>query len=180
MKEGQAWKTDEQFTKESTDDERWLDTMVHVLHFDRAEGERDLLWYHFTAHPVCFQDDQAGPDWPGMVEDLIRQRLNLAPSFLQGHCGDVNAGDAAHWIGSIENTAEPVAAAIAQALNNTRPVAVDALQVQTQRFPLPLDMDLFRQVARGVPQRPVEMHQLGTGWMPGSPRTGTRLPSSAT
>jgi neutral ceramidase len=145
MKEGQTWKTDEQFTKDSTDDDRWLDTMVRVLHFDRGEGKRDLLWYHFTAHPVCFQDEQAGPDWPGMVEDLIRQRLNLAPSYLQGHCGDVNAGDATHWIGSIENTAEPVAAAIAQALRSARPVPVDQLRLQTQQFPLPLDIDTFRQ-----------------------------------
>jgi neutral ceramidase len=140
-----TWKTDEQFTKESNDDDRWLDTMVHVLHFDRGKGSRDLLWYHFSAHPVCFQDDQAGPDWPGRVDELVRQRLNLAPSYLQGHCGDVNAGDATNWIGSIENTAEPVAAAIAQALSSARPVPVDELRVQTRQFPIPLDIDVFRQ-----------------------------------
>jgi hypothetical protein len=39
-----------------------------------------------------------------------------------------------------------VAAAIARALSSTRPVAVDTLRVQTQSFPLPLDMDLFRKL----------------------------------
>ncbi len=139
-----TWKTDEQFTKDSTDAERWLDTMLHVLHFERGEGARDLLWYHFSAHPVCYQDDQAGPDWPGLVDELMRQRLNMAPSFLQGHCGDVNAGDATQWIGSEQNTAEPVAAAIAQALDSTRQVPVDEIRVQTQQFPVPLDVELFR------------------------------------
>jgi len=145
LPKGQKCKTDEQFTKESTDDERWLDTQVQVLHFERAADKRDLLWYHFTAHPVCFQDEQAGPDWPGMVEDLIRERLNLSPSFLQGHCGDVNAGDENHWIGSMENTAKPVADAIAHAMDNIRPVAADTLRVATQQFPVPLDIELFRQ-----------------------------------
>lgn len=145
MKEGQTWKTDEQFTQDSTDDDRWLDSAVRVLHFERGADKRDLLWYHFTAHPVCFQDELAGPDWPGMVEDLIQQRFQLAPSYLQGHCGDVNAGDASHWIGSIENTAEPVAAAIARALDSARSVPVDQLRVATQQFPLPLDIETFRQ-----------------------------------
>ncbi len=140
-----SWKTDEQFTQESTDDERWLDTTVHVLRFDRPADKRDLLWYHFSAHPVCYQDEQAGPDWPGMVEDLIRQRLDLSPSFLQGHCGDVNAGDADHWIGTMENTAQPVAAAIEQAFHATRPVPVDKLRVRTEQYPVPLDIALFRQ-----------------------------------
>jgi len=119
--------------------------VVRVLHFERGADKRDLLWYHFSAHPVCFQDELAGPDWPGMVEDLIQQRFQLAPSYLQGHCGDVNAGDATHWIGSIENTAEPVAAAIASALDSARSVPVDQLRVATQQFPMPLDIDTFRQ-----------------------------------
>ncbi|OHB67985.1 MAG: hypothetical protein A2V70_09895 [Planctomycetes bacterium RBG_13_63_9] len=140
-----TWKTDEQFAKDSTDAERWLDTMVHVLHFDRGEGKRDLLWYHFSAHPVCYQDDQAGPDWPGLVDELVRQKHKIPPSYLQGHCGDVNAGDADHWIGSAENTAEPVAAAIGRAVDTARRVKVDALRVQTQQLPVPLDMDLFAQ-----------------------------------
>ena len=42
----------------------------------------------------------------------IQQKLGIKPSYLQGHCGDVNAGDAEHWIGTAENTANPVTKAI--------------------------------------------------------------------
>ena len=140
-----TWKTDEQFTNDSTDSERWLDTMVHVLHFDRGGGKHNLLWYHFTAHPVCYRDDDAGPDWPGLVDDLVRQKHSVSPSFLQGHSGDVNAGDAAHWIGSAEATAEPVAAAISRAMDTARRIQTDPLRVQTQQHALPLDMELFAQ-----------------------------------
>lgn len=138
-----TWKTDEQFTKESSDAERWLDTMVHVLHFDRGAGHRNLLWYHFTAHPVCYRDDQAGPDWPGLVDELVREKHGISPALLQGHAGDVNAGDAAHWIGSAEDTAGPVAAAMGRAIDSARRVPADGLRVQTQQLPLPLDMELF-------------------------------------
>jgi hypothetical protein len=140
-----TWKTDEQFTKDSTDAERWLDTMVHVLHFDRGDGRRNLLWYHFSAHPVCYRDDDAGPDWPGLVDNLVRQKYGISPSFLQGHSGDVNAGDAEHWIGSAEATAEPVAAAISRAMDSARRVPTDQLHVQSQQHALPLDMELFAQ-----------------------------------
>ena len=74
---------------------------------------------------------------------MVRQKHNTTPSFLQGHSGDVNAGDADHWIGTAENTAEPVAAAIGRAIDSARPVRTDDLQVQTQALPLPLDMELF-------------------------------------
>jgi hypothetical protein len=139
------WKTDEHFSAASIDADRWLDTAVHVLHFERGGGKRSLLWYHFSAHPVCYHDDQAGPDWPGRVEELVRERHNLAASFLQGHCGDVNAGDAAHWIGTEDNTAVPVAAAISRSLDAATPVRVDTLRVHAQQVSLPLDITLFRQ-----------------------------------
>ncbi len=83
------FKTDERFDEGSTDAERWLDTMLHVLLF-RRPGQRTLCWYHFSAHAVCFADESAGPDWPGMVAELVSKNEKLQPSFLQGHCGDVN------------------------------------------------------------------------------------------
>lgn len=138
-----TWKTDDQFKADSGDDQRWVDTAVHVLHFQRGEGKKNLLWYHFTAHPVCYRDDQAGPDWPGLVENLVQQKLGVRPSYLQGHCGDVNAGDADHWIGTAENTANPVTAAICQAIDTARVVQVDRLRMSTKPCPLPLDMDRF-------------------------------------
>lgn len=140
-----TWKTEDQFTKDSNDDERWLDTMVHTMLFERTSGKRNILWYHFSAHPVCYTDDQAGPDWPGLVDDLVQQKHKLTPSFLQGHCGDVNAGDADHWIGAPEATAGPVAAAITRAVDSGQAVRVDCLRVQSQQIPLPLDMDRFGQ-----------------------------------
>lgn len=143
--ESKAWKTDEQFTRDSTDDDRWLDTTLHVLHFQRGSAAKDLLWYHFSAHPVVYQDEQAGPDWPGRTAELVREKLGLVPSFLQGHCGDVNCGDAAHWIGTEDSTAIPVANGIAEALQKTRPVDVNELSVQTRSLPVPLDIELFRQ-----------------------------------
>ena len=138
-----TWKTETQFAADSTDAQRWLDTYVHVLHFQRGNGKEPIVWYHFSAHPVCYQDDQAGPDWPGLVEELVRQKLNVAPSFLQGHCGDVNAGDADHWIGPVERTAEPVAAAIIRAVESARTVSLDAFRSRTDTVQLPLDMERF-------------------------------------
>ena len=140
-----TWKTDEQFTQDSSHEERWLDTMVHVLHFDRGQGKKNLLWYHFAAHPVCYQDAEAGPDWPGLVTDLVREKHHLTPSYLQGHAGDVNAGDADHWIGKAENTAGPVSAAISQAIESGQRVKTNNLRLQAAETPLPLDMKLFSQ-----------------------------------
>ena len=140
-----AWKTEDQFGKDSGDDERWLDRSVHVLHFQRSEPKKNLLWYHFTAHPVCGRDDQAGPDWPGLVDEMVQQKLGLKPSFLQGHSGDVNAGDAEHWIGREESTANPVTAAICKAVDTAKAVRVDEMQIDAQQCPLPLDMKLFGQ-----------------------------------
>lgn len=137
------WKTDQEFSPDSTDAQRWLDTKVHTLHFRRPGEKHDLLWYHFSAHPVCYTDNNAGPDWPGLVEQYLRENDNLSPSLLQGHCGDVNPGDGDPWLGVAESTAERVAAAIRRALDSAEPVKADRLQVQTQDAPLSLDMELF-------------------------------------
>ena len=40
-----------------------------------------------------------------VVDELVRQKHKTPPSYLQGHCGDANAGDRDHWIGSAEKTA---------------------------------------------------------------------------
>src|SRR5262245_13843105 len=63
----EKFRTDEFFTKESTDDERWLDTTLHALYFVREGRGRSLLWYQFSAHPVCYADEMTGPDFPGLV-----------------------------------------------------------------------------------------------------------------
>ena len=139
-----TWKTDEQFSADSTDAERWLDTTVHALHFRRTGGKRDLLWYHFSAHAVCFADDQAGPDWPGIVADMVKKNHNLSPSFLQGHAGDVNPGDGDPWRGSHEKTAPAVYAALSAAIDGAQPVKVDRMKTTSRQFDVPLDMALFK------------------------------------
>ena len=131
-------KTDELFTKDSTDAERWLDTMVRVMHFQRAGAKQNLLWYHFSAHPVCFRDDKAGPDWPGLVDRLTREKEKMPAAYLQGHCGDVNAGDNA------EDVAARVHGAIGRALDGAVRVKGNHLRLLTRQVPVPLDIELFK------------------------------------
>ncbi len=139
-----TWKTDAEFGKDSTDAERWLDTMLHALVFRRA-GKGDLLWYHFSAHPVCYTDDKAGPDWPGLVADKCAAGMKLTPAYLQGHSGDVNPGDGNPWLGVPEKVADAVYAGLKAAVEGAKPAPVDRLRVKTATAPLPLDLDLFRQ-----------------------------------
>ena len=138
-----TWKVDDVFTVESTHDDRWLDTMLHVLHFQRAGGRRDLLWYHFSAHPVCFADELAGPDFPGMVGELLQKSHNLSPAYLQGHAGDVNPGDGSPWRGDADETTAAVYQAITQALEQAQRIDVDALVSHRRVHGIPLDIPLF-------------------------------------
>ena len=138
------WKTDEQFDENSTDAQRWLDTMLSVLLFERGGGKRNLLWYHFSAHPVCYTDGNAGPDWPGLVEERVRSRNNLVPSLLQGHCGDVNPGGGKPWLGVPEKVADAIYAALNQALDQAQPVKIDGLRMRNAEVQVPLDIDLFK------------------------------------
>jgi hypothetical protein len=139
-----TWKTDKDFTKDSSDADRWLDTTLHALRFDRGAGRPALLWYHFSAHPVCYTDDQAGPDWPALVDEQALGELKLLPSFLQGHCGDVNPGDGKPWIGDAQKTSRAVYAALKGAVGNARRVKVDGLRTIGQEFTAPLDLARFK------------------------------------
>jgi neutral ceramidase len=139
-----TWKTEDQFDAASTDADRWLDTLLHALVFRRAGGNRDLLWYHFSAHPVCFTDDEAGPDWPGMVATLTQESHKLAPSFLQGNAGDVNPGIAKGFaIAKAEPTAAAIYKALVAAIDGAQPVGVDSLRVLAGNVDLPYDMHRF-------------------------------------
>lgn len=140
-----TWQTDGEFTAKSTHDSRWLDTMLHVLHFARPGGHRDLLWYHFSAHPVCFADELAGPDFPGMVNQLLKKSHGLSPAYLQGHAGDVNPGDGSPWRGDADETSSAVHQAITQALDKAQVIDVDSLISQRLPHSIPFDMPLFTQ-----------------------------------
>jgi hypothetical protein len=138
-------KTDAEFGPQSTDADRWLDTMLHALVFRRPGRRPDLVWYHFSAHAVCYADDQAGPDWPGEVAREIQRELGVRPSLLQGHIGDVNPGDGSDWRGEIRQTVAAVTPALKHAMAAARPVKVDCLRTRSAPFNVPFDMERFAQ-----------------------------------
>jgi len=135
-----TWKTDELFGKESTEQERWLDTTLQALVFTRGEGRRPLVWYHFSAHPVCYTDADTGPDWPGLVADALRSSDGISPSYLQGHCGDVNPGSGTPWLGDPQKTAEAIASALRRAISSARPVPTTPVRHVAGEFEVPLDL----------------------------------------
>lgn len=131
-------KSDREFTADSTDADRWIDTIVHVLHFRRADGKRDLLWYNFAAHPITYGSSTlAGPDWPSEVHKSLQAAKSWSPSFLQGHIGDINPQ-------SREQTASKVTEAILKAVETAREVPVTTLRTETQEVKLPLDIPAFQ------------------------------------
>jgi hypothetical protein len=140
-----TWKTDDLFGKESNESERWLDTTLHAMVFTR-EGRRPLLWYQFSAHPVCYTDAQSGPDWPGLVSESLRSSDGVAPSYLQGHCGDVNPGSGTPWLGDPRKTSEAIAAALRRTMASARPVPVDLVRHVAGEFPVPLDLAKEREL----------------------------------
>jgi hypothetical protein len=150
-----TWKTDAQFDKNSTTADRWLDTQLHVLQFERA-GRPRVLWYHFSAHPVCYTDGQAGPDWVGLTAELVRSKHGVSPGFLQGHCGDVNPGGGMPWLGDPQKTAQAVAAAIDRALTGAVRQPVDKLLLAGGECQVPLDIPLLQQELQHYRDKPEE------------------------
>jgi len=136
------WKTADLFTKESNDSERWLDTTLHALHFVRAGSGRDILWYQFSAHPVCYADENAGPDYPGLVAAKMKAQANLSPSFLQGHCGDVNSGTSGR--GDAEKVSDAIVTALQRAIKTARAVDVRDIRQATGTFHAPLDIEFHK------------------------------------
>ncbi len=138
-----TWKTEQAFDDQSTNADRWLDTTLHLLRFVRA-GKPDVLWYHFACHPVCYQDGLAGPDWVGLVAKQIQAKHGVTPGYLQGHAGDVNPGDGKIWIGKAEPTAEAITLGIDNALAASQPITTDELQIVSEPFAIPLDIELLQ------------------------------------
>ena len=171
-----AFKTDKDFSADSTDAERWLDTTVHVLRFERS-GKPDVLWYHFSAHPVCYTDGLAGPDWVGGAAELIRDKHRVVPAFLQGHAGDVNPGDGNPWLGDPGRTAAAVAAAVDRAIGNSAEHAVKEMRLARTTFQAPLDIELLKSSSSAI--APSLRNALpANGSTQVSPRRGTKAPGS--
>lgn len=143
VKPGQ-WRTDAEFGPTSDDSQRWLDTMLHTLVFERSGGKPPIVAYHFSAHPVCFQDTLSGPDWVGAVADRCRATRGSDPVFLQGHIGDVNPGDGTKWIGDAEPTARAISKGLEAALAGARETTIDRFESIRRPLDLPLDLDLQR------------------------------------
>lgn len=138
------WRTDAEFSPAATDADRWLDTLLHVLVWERKEGKPPLIAYHFSAHPVCFHDALAGPDWPGLVAETCRTERGVVPVFLQGHIGDVNPGDGTKWIGEPAPTAAAIWKGLERAIEAARPVTVDRVSSIRRTIQLPLDLERYR------------------------------------
>ncbi len=136
---GKPWKTNDKFTTDSTDDERWLDTVLHALYFLREKPKRSLAWYHFSAHPVCYTDDKAGPDWPGIVASKLKTRDALEPAYLQGHAGDVNPGNGKPWLGEPEQVSEAIYTALHHAINHSVRVRFNDIRLTSSEVEVPLD-----------------------------------------
>ena len=131
-------RVDTEFTADSTEQDRWVDASLHVLHFERANGKRNLLWYNFAAHPTTYGGSgAAGPGWPGVVQQRLRAAFGVSASYLQGHIGDISPTGR-------EQTATLVTAAIIDAVESAREVKVDVLRVATQSVALPFDLATFR------------------------------------
>lgn len=143
VKPGQ-WRTDAEFGPTSDDSQRWLDTMLHSLVFERTGGKSKIVAYHFSAHPVCFNDSLSGPDWVAAVAEHCRTTQGVAPVFLQGHIGDVNPGDGTKWIGGAEPTARAISKGLDAAIDSARDTQVDRLESIRRPMDLPLDLDLHR------------------------------------
>ena len=139
----ETYKTEDLFAQESTDEERWLDRTLHALHFVREERGRNLLWYQFSAHPVCYADETTGPDFPGLVASKFKNQAGISPSFLQGHCGDVNSGTSGR--GDPEKVSDAIVTSLHQAIKNGRPVEVAQIRQVTSTFRAPLDLELHKQ-----------------------------------
>jgi neutral ceramidase len=139
-----TWKTDVDYRAGATDDERWLDTLLQVLYFERGTGKHDILWYNFASHPVCYNDGDAGPDWPGLVTQRVRESMKLTPSYLQGHAGDVNPGNGEKWIGEAEQSANATFDALKGAMDTLQKIDVDVLGAKASTFQMSLDLENYR------------------------------------
>jgi len=138
------YRTDLEFGPEATPDDRWLDTLLQALIIQRQGSEFPLLWYHFSAHPVCYADDGAGPDWPGLVADEIRKKLGVRPAFLQGHAGDVNPGGGQPWRGDPHQVTDAIVRALEEAVAKANPVQGTPLRSAVTCCLLPLNLELYQ------------------------------------
>src|SRR6185503_8687112 len=89
-----------------------------------------------------YADEASGPDYPGLVASKMKAQEGISPSFLQGHCGDVNSGTSGR--GDAEAVSDAVVKALQQAIKSAREVNVNEIRQVTGTFHAPLDIELHK------------------------------------
>ncbi len=72
----------------------------------------------------------------------MKAQEGLSPSFLQGHCGDVNSGTSGR--GDAEAVSDAIVKALRQAIKSARSVDVNVIRQVTGTFHAPLDVEFHR------------------------------------
>jgi hypothetical protein len=68
-----------------------IDTEVQVVRFDRTDGTAKVVIVGFACHPVVLGGESRyiGPDYPGVVREVVEKATNATCIFLQGAAGNV-------------------------------------------------------------------------------------------
>ncbi|MCR4307698.1 MAG: neutral/alkaline non-lysosomal ceramidase N-terminal domain-containing protein [Candidatus Berkelbacteria bacterium] len=68
-----------------------LDTEVQVARFDRPDGTAKVVIVGFACHPVVLggENQYVGPDYPGVVREVVENATSATCIFLQGAAGNV-------------------------------------------------------------------------------------------
>lgn len=75
-----------------------LDSEVTVLLFESVAREREVLFVHYTCHPVIVQiQDQMSADFIGAMRESLQANCDGLQDllFVQGACGDINPASGA-------------------------------------------------------------------------------------
>jgi hypothetical protein len=79
-----------------------------------------------------------------VIASRTRDEEGFTPSFLQGHCGDVNPGDGTDWRGEIGQTTAAIRPALKAAIANAVSTRADTLRSIRVEHCIPYNTELFR------------------------------------
>ncbi|GAB3416047.1 hypothetical protein [Flindersiella endophytica] len=68
------------------------DPEVTVVRLDTVSGHPRAVFVHYACHPVVTADQEAGPDFPGVLRARLETQFGdgVVVAFLQGCCGDID------------------------------------------------------------------------------------------
>ena len=122
----------------------YVDTLVRVLQFEKSTGERALLCT-YAAHPtsVSSQDLQLSAEYPGVLVQLLEQRLRLSmAAFGAGAVGSHGPQAPGEEYTKVNNLANGLAGKITNGLQNM-PLTFET-NLQSAFFPLSLSKPQWR------------------------------------